>query len=69
MDGISFFILILVKTEMRYAGAVYPSEFTTFDATADCLVDGHNYHVAQNKHYHMKNRDFDSYNSCLRRNG
>jgi len=33
MDGISIFILILVKTEMQYDGAVYPSEFTTFDAT------------------------------------
>ena len=47
----------------------YPSEFTTFDATADGLVDVNIYHVAQNKHYHMKNDDFDSYTSCLRRNG
>ena len=33
MDGISIFILILVKTEMQFAETVYPSEFTTFDAT------------------------------------
>ena len=38
MDGISIFILILVKTKMQYSEAVYPSEFTTFDATLPIVL-------------------------------
>lgn len=38
MDRISIFILIVVKTEMQYVGAVYPSEFTTFDATLPIVL-------------------------------
>lgn len=67
MDGISIFILILVKTEMQYSEAVSQWVHDIWGHTADCLVEVH-VHVAQNKHNHMKNGDFDSYTSCLRRN-
>ena len=69
MDRISIFILILVETEMQYGGAVSQWVHDIWCHTADCLVELQNNHVAQNKHNHMKNGDFDSYTSCLRRSG